>query len=98
MIAYEKAVQTAFADSEGALVNLDADRKRVALLTDGEARAARGYKASKLGYDRGLTDLQTALSAEESWETTRSLLTAAQGAGRETDHPSLQGARRRLAR
>ena len=77
VIAYEKAVQTAFADSEGALVNLDADRKRVTLLTDGEARAARGYNASKIGYDRGLTDLQTALSAEQSWRATRSQLTAA---------------------
>ncbi len=78
VIAYEKAVQTAFSDSEGALVRLDADRKRVALLTDGEARAARGYRASKVGYDRGLTDLQTALSAEQSWRATRSQLTAAQ--------------------
>jgi multidrug efflux system outer membrane protein len=78
VIAYEKAVQTAFSESEGALVRLDADRKRVALLTDGEARAARGYRASKIGYDRGLTDLQTALSAEQSWRTTRSQLTAAE--------------------
>jgi NodT family efflux transporter outer membrane factor (OMF) lipoprotein len=78
VIAYEKAVQTAFADSEGALVNLDADRKRVAVLTDGEARAARGYRAVKLGYDRGLTDLQTTLTTEQSWRTTRSQLTAAQ--------------------
>ena len=39
VIAYEKAVQTAFSDSEGALVRLDADRQRVALLTDGETRA-----------------------------------------------------------
>ena len=78
VIAYEKAVQTAFSESEGALVRLDADRQRVALLTDGEARAARGYRASKIGYDRGLTDLVTALSAEQSWRTTRSQLTAAQ--------------------
>ncbi|HEY8002952.1 MAG TPA: TolC family protein [Phenylobacterium sp.] len=78
VIAYEKSVQTAFSDSEGALVRLDADRRRVALLTDGEARAGRAYKAAKLGYDRGLTDLQTALSAEQSWRATRSQLTAAQ--------------------
>jgi multidrug efflux system outer membrane protein len=78
VIAYEKAVQTAFSDTEGALVLLDADRKRVALLTDGEARAARASRASKIGYDRGLTDLQTALSAEQAWRTTRSQLTAAQ--------------------
>ncbi len=78
VIAYEKSVQTAFADSEGALVGLDADRKRVTLLTEGEARAQRGYRAAKLGYDRGLTDLQTALSAEQSWRATRAQLTGAQ--------------------
>ena len=78
VIAYEKAIQTAFSDSEGTLVRLDADRKRVALLTDGEARAARGYRASKIGYDRGLTDLQTALGAEQSWRATRTQLTSAQ--------------------
>lgn len=78
VIAYEKSVQTAFSESEGALVRLDADRKRVALLKEGEARAERGYRAAKLGYDRGLTDLQTALSAEQSWRATRSQLTAAQ--------------------
>ncbi|HEX2801920.1 MAG TPA: TolC family protein, partial [Phenylobacterium sp.] len=50
----------------------------VALLTDGEARARRGYQASRIGYDRGLSDLQTALAAEQSWRTTRSQLTAAQ--------------------
>ena len=78
VIAYEKAVQTALSDSEGTLVRLDADRKRVALLTDGEARARRGYTANKIGYDRGLTDLQTALSAEQSWRATRTQLTSAQ--------------------
>ena len=81
VIAYEKAVQTAFADSEGTLVRLDADRKRVVLFVDGEARAARAYKANKLGYDRGLTDLQTAISAEQNWRQIRAQLTAAQVQG-----------------
>jgi NodT family efflux transporter outer membrane factor (OMF) lipoprotein len=78
VIAYEKSVQTAFSESESALVQLDADKKRVALLADGEARAQRGYNANRIGYQRGLTDLQTALSAEQSWRATRSQLTAAQ--------------------
>ena len=78
VIAYEKAVQTAFSESESALVNLDADKRRVALLTDGEARAERAYKASRIGYGRGLTDLQTTLSVEQSWRTTRAQLTSAQ--------------------
>ncbi|MDB5424851.1 MAG: efflux system protein [Phenylobacterium sp.] len=78
VIAYEKAVQTAFSESESALVNLDADKRRVAILTDGEARAARAYRASRMGYDRGLTDLQTTLSVEQSWRATRTQLTSAQ--------------------
>jgi multidrug efflux system outer membrane protein len=78
VIAYEKTVQTAFSESEGALVRLDADRKRVALLTDGEARAARAYNASRIGYDRGFNDLQTTLTTEQSWRSIRSQLTAAQ--------------------
>jgi NodT family efflux transporter outer membrane factor (OMF) lipoprotein len=78
VIAYEKAVQTAFSDSESALVQLDSDKRRVALLTEGEARAQRAYRANQLGYNRGLIDLQTTLSAEQSWRTTRAQLTAAQ--------------------
>lgn len=76
--AYEKAVQTAFNESEGALVRLDADKKRVAILTDGEARARRAYEAARIGYDRGFTDLQTLLSAEQAWRAVRAQLTAAQ--------------------
>ena len=76
--AYEKAVQTAFQEAERALVNLDADRRRVALLTDGEARAARAYRAARTGYERGLTDLTTTLSAEQAWRAVRAQLTAAQ--------------------
>jgi NodT family efflux transporter outer membrane factor (OMF) lipoprotein len=78
VVAYEKALQTAFSEAEASLVRLDADRRRVALLSDGEARAARAYEASRIGYARGLTDLQTALSAEQSWRATRTQLTAAQ--------------------
>jgi len=76
--AYEKTVQTAFQEAEGALVNLDADRKRVALLVDGEVRARRAYEAARTGYARGLTDLNTALSAEQSWRSVRAQLTSAQ--------------------
>lgn len=76
--AYEKTVQTAFQETEGALVNLDADRKRVDLLTDGELRARRAFDAAENGYGRGLTDLTVTLSAEQSWRGVRAQLTAAQ--------------------
>jgi NodT family efflux transporter outer membrane factor (OMF) lipoprotein len=76
--AYEKTVRTAFGEAEGSLVRLDADRRRVVLLTDGEARARRALEASRLGYKRGLIDLQTTLSVEQSWLATRTQLTTAQ--------------------
>jgi multidrug efflux system outer membrane protein len=76
--AYEKTVQTAFQEAEGALVNLDADRRRVALLIDGEARARRAYDAARTGYARGLTDLTSTLSAEQAWRGVRTQLTSAQ--------------------
>ncbi|MCC7269063.1 MAG: TolC family protein, partial [Caulobacteraceae bacterium] len=67
VIAYEKTVQTAFAEAESALVRLDADRRGVALLTEGERRAERAYNASRIGYDAGLQDLQSALNNEAAW-------------------------------
>ena len=76
--AYEKAVQTAFSEAEGALVQLEADRRRVALLTDGEARSERAFKAARLGYTLGLNDLEDTLSSEQSWRATRTRLTVAQ--------------------
>lgn len=81
VLAYEKSVQTAFGEAENSLVRLDADERRIALLTDGEARAARAYQAARTGYARGLTDLQTALSAEQSWRSARTQLTSAQVQG-----------------
>jgi NodT family efflux transporter outer membrane factor (OMF) lipoprotein len=78
VIAYEKAVQTAFGEAESALVRLDSDNRRVSVLKDGEVRAHRAYDAARTRYTQGLDDLQTALSAEQSWRSTRSALTAEQ--------------------
>ena len=78
VIAYEKTVQTAFQEAESALVSLDADRRQVALLADGEVRARRAYDAARTGYGRGLTDLSTALQAEQSWRAVRTQLTSAE--------------------
>jgi len=77
-LAYEKAVQTAYGEAENALTQLDADRRRVALLTDGEVRARRAYDAANRRYADGVDDLTQALSAEQSWRATRSALTSAQ--------------------
>ncbi len=78
VIAYEKAVQTAYGEADSALVRLDSDRRRVDLLTDGEVRARRAFEAARTGYARGLNDLQTTLGAEQTWRSTRSQLTGAQ--------------------
>ena len=78
VIGYEQTVQTAFQEAESALVSLDADRRRVTLLTDGEARARRAFEAGRIGYERGLTDLNTTLATEQSWRAARAQLTAAQ--------------------
>jgi NodT family efflux transporter outer membrane factor (OMF) lipoprotein len=76
VIAYEKAVQSAYGDAENALVRLSADQRRVKILEDGEARARRAYEAAKVGYAAGLDDLTTALQAEQTWRNDRAALTA----------------------
>jgi multidrug efflux system outer membrane protein len=50
----------------------------VVLLKDGETRSHRAYDAARTRYAQGLDDLQTALSAEQSWRSTKSALTAEQ--------------------
>ncbi|HLI67967.1 MAG TPA: TolC family protein [Caulobacteraceae bacterium] len=78
VIAYEKAVQTAYGESENALVELSSDEKRVKLLTDGEAEARRAYDAARLRYGAGIDDLTSVLTAERTWRTARTALTGAQ--------------------
>lgn len=76
-IAYEKAVQTAYGETENAMMQLAADQKRVALLTAGEARAERAYAASRRGYGLGLNDLTSTVQAEQAWRSARTALTNA---------------------
>jgi NodT family efflux transporter outer membrane factor (OMF) lipoprotein len=78
VIAYEKAVQTAYSDAEQAFGYYDSDKKRVALLTEAEKNANFAYRAKEEGYSRGLNDLQTALTAEANWRQARLALAQAQ--------------------
>jgi outer membrane protein TolC len=78
VIAYEKTVQTAFQESESALVNLDADRRRVACSPTARRARRRGYEATRIGYERGFNDLSTTLQAQQNWRVIRAQLTAAQ--------------------
>lgn len=77
VFTYEKTVQTAYGEAESALVRLEAQRRQVAVLTDGERRAQRAYQAARIRYDRGLDGLEQALSAEQAWRATRAQLTSA---------------------
>jgi NodT family efflux transporter outer membrane factor (OMF) lipoprotein len=78
VIAYEKAVQTAYSDAEQAFGYYDSDKKRVALLLQAEKNANFAYQAKQMGYARGLNDLQTALTAEANWRQARLSLAQAQ--------------------
>jgi len=76
-IAYERAVQTAFSEADQALVQLDAGRSRVALLTASEQSAAEAYAGARERFGRGLEDLTTTLDAERTWRAARLALSSA---------------------
>ena len=78
VIAYEKAVQTAYGESDNALVQLGSDEERVRLLKTGEAEGLSAYDASKKRYQAGIDDLSTVLTAERTWRTARTALTGAE--------------------
>jgi outer membrane protein TolC len=78
VIAYEKAVQTAYGEAENTLVQLTADERQVALLTVGEAQGRSAYDAARKRYGMGLDDLTSVLSAERTWRSVRTSLTSAQ--------------------
>lgn len=76
VIAYEQAVKNAYGDAENALVGLASDERRVKILTDGEARSRRAYDDERTRYELGIDDITAVLSAEETWRTDRTALTA----------------------
>jgi multidrug efflux system outer membrane protein len=77
VISYEKAVQTAFGETDNLLVQYAADQNRLALLTAGEVQARAAYDNTQLLYDRGLTDLTSLLQAEQAWRGARTGATGA---------------------
>ena len=78
VIAYEKSVQTAYGDAENAFTYYDSDKIRVAVLIEAEKNAGFAYRAKQTGYNRGLNDLQSTLTAEAQWCQTRLALAQAQ--------------------
>jgi NodT family efflux transporter outer membrane factor (OMF) lipoprotein len=77
VIAYEKAVQTAYGEADSSLLQLAADRSRLTLLAAGEAQARQAYDANRQLYEAGLTDLTTLLQTEQAWRAARTASTAA---------------------
>ena len=75
VIAYEKAVQTAYGEAENALTTLQADQARLTSLAAAETDARFAYDAAQKGYQSGLTDVTTLLDAERNWRAARSTLT-----------------------
>jgi outer membrane protein TolC len=78
VIAYEKAVQTAYGDTENAYVFLESDGRRVAMLQSAERRAESAYDKSRVGYAQGFNDLTTTLTTEATWRNIKSQLSSAQ--------------------
>jgi outer membrane protein TolC len=77
-IAYQKTVQTAYAEAENALVGLSSDETRVRILIDAEAKAKTAMDGARRRYEAGLDDLTSTLSAERTWRVARRTLTSAQ--------------------
>jgi NodT family efflux transporter outer membrane factor (OMF) lipoprotein len=78
VIAYEKAVQTAYGEASNALAELRSDQARLALLTLAETQARSAFASAQARYAAGLDDLTTLLGAERTWRSARTGLTSAQ--------------------
>ena len=78
VVAYEKAVQTAYGEAETALNTLQSDRQRVDILTAAERKARSAYDKAQAGYASGLNDVTAPLQAETTWRIARRALTSAQ--------------------
>jgi outer membrane protein TolC len=73
-IAYEKAVQTGYGEAQNQLATYAADRARLGLLVEAEARAHHAFDGQNAGYRAGVVDLTALLTAERSWRSSRTAL------------------------
>jgi outer membrane protein TolC len=78
VVAYERAVKSAYGDAETALTTVQADDQRVQLLESATRRSRFAFDAANKGYELGLTDLTSLIQAEESWRQTRATYTSAE--------------------
>lgn len=77
VLAYERAILTAYSEADQALIRLTADRQRIATLERGAAAAQRAYDAALRRFELGFSDLQAVLDAERVARAARTALTAA---------------------
>ncbi|QAY77830.1 efflux transporter outer membrane subunit [Sphingosinicella sp. BN140058] len=77
VLAYERAVQTAYSEADQAMTLLESDRNRFAVLDAGESRARVAFDAARRRYALGLDNLTAVLDAERAWRTIRSAAAAA---------------------
>lgn len=71
VIAYEKVVQTAYGEAENTLSTYLADRARLMQLRVAEERSRYAFEAQRTGYNAGVVELTTLLTAERTWRIAR---------------------------
>ncbi|HTI66742.1 MAG TPA: TolC family protein [Caulobacteraceae bacterium] len=74
VIAYEKAVQTAYGEAANALTTLQADQDRLVRLESADTQARFAFDAANRGYQAGLSDMTALLDAERTWRAARTAL------------------------
>lgn len=80
VIAYERAVGQAYAETENALLTLAADRERLADLVEAEHQSRLAFEAQSQGFRAGYVDTTTLLQTERTWRLQRTSLTSARAA------------------
>lgn len=71
IIAYEKSVQTAYGEAERTMTTYMADRARLEQLDVAVRRSSFAFNAQRAGYDAGIVDLTTLLTAQRTWSNAR---------------------------
>lgn len=80
VLAYERAVGEAYAETENALVTLGADRERLVDLIEAERQAKAAFDAQEQGFRAGYVDATALLQTERIWRQARVSLIAGRAA------------------
>lgn len=80
VLAYERAIGQAYAETENALLTLAADRDRLADLVVADAQAKAAFDAQEQGFRAGYIEAVTLLQTERTWRQARTALVAVRAA------------------